>query len=79
MTGRKAEQKMEQRYSGYPSGQKPRSYGWLREHRSERLLHLAVRRMLPKSRLGRVMLKNMKVYPGAEHPHEGQNPIPLDA
>jgi len=77
LTGRKAEQKFEQRYTGYPGGQKTRSYGWLREHRSERLMQLAVKRMLPKSRLGRVMLKNMKVYPGAEHPHADQNPTPL--
>lgn len=78
LTGRKAEQKVEKRYSGYPGGQKTRPYGWLREHRSERLIQLAVRRMLPKSRLGRVMLKRLKVYPGLEHPHAGQNPTALE-
>ncbi|MEL7472502.1 MAG: 50S ribosomal protein L13 [Planctomycetota bacterium] len=77
LTGRKAEQKLEQRYSGYPGGQKTRSYGWLRENRSERLIQLAVRRMLPKNRLGRVMLKRLKVYPGAEHPHAAHSPTPL--
>jgi len=79
LTGKKAEQKFEKRYTGYPGGLKVRSYGQLREERPERLIELAVRRMLPKNRLGRQMLKKLKVYPGAEHPHAGVNPIELKA
>ena len=77
LTGKKAEQKFEKRYTGYPGGLKLRSYGQLREERPERLVELAVRRMLPKNRLGRQMLKKLKVYPGAEHPHAGVNPTEM--
>lgn len=77
LTGRKAEQKLKLRYSGYPGGLKAESYGTLRDRRPERLVEDAVRRMLPKNRLGRQMLKKLKVYPAAEHPHQAQQPIPL--
>ena len=77
MTGRKAEQKMKLTYSGYPGGLKARSYGLLLEKHPERLLEDAVRRMLPKNRLGRQMLKKLKIYPGPDHPHHAQNPEPL--
>jgi len=46
--------------------------------RPERVIREAVRRMLPKSKLGRAMLKKLKVYPGSEHPHQAQKPEPLD-
>ncbi len=78
LTGRKAEQKMKLRYSGYPGGLKAESYGSLRERRPESLVEDAVRRMLPKSRLGRQMLSKLKVYKGADHPHQAQQPVPLD-
>ncbi len=78
LTGRKAEQRIKQRYSGYPGGLKFESYGQLRERRPEKLIEDAVRRMLPKNRLGRVMLKKLRVYPGADHPHASQNPTPLE-
>jgi large subunit ribosomal protein L13 len=74
LTGRKAERKFKTRYTGYPGGLKTESYGSLRERRPERLVEDAVRRMLPKSRLGRVMLKKLKVYPGSDHPHQAQQP-----
>ena len=77
LTGVKAEQNMKQRYSRYPGGLKEESYGDLRERRPEKLIEDAVRRMLPKNRLGRHMLKKLKVYPGAEHPHQSQQPIPM--
>ena len=77
LSGNKATQKFEKRFSGYPGGLKVRSYGDLREQRPERMIELAVRRMLPKSRLGRQMLKKLKVYPGADHPHANHKPIPL--
>ncbi|MEL6329181.1 MAG: 50S ribosomal protein L13 [Planctomycetota bacterium] len=77
LSGKKAEQKFSKRYTGYPGGLKLTPYGRMREQRPERLIELAVRRMLPKNRLGRQMLKKLKVYPGADHPHENNNPIPL--
>lgn len=77
LTGSKAEQNMKQRYSRYPGGLKEESYGDVRERRPEKLIEDAVRRMLPKNRLGRHMLKKLKVYPGAEHPHQSQQPIPM--
>jgi large subunit ribosomal protein L13 len=77
LTGRKAEQKLKMRYSGHPGGLKAQTYGHVREHRPERLIEDAVRRMLPKNRLGRVMLSKLKVYPGADHPHTSQHPTAL--
>lgn len=77
MTGAKAEQSMKQRYSRYPGGLKEESYGALRDRRPEKLIEDAVRRMMPKNRLSRHMLKKLKVYPGAEHPHQSQQPIPM--
>ena len=79
LTGRKAEQRMKTRWSGYPGGLKAESYGALRERRPEFLVEDAVRRMLPKGRLGRSMLKKLKVYAGDEHPHQAQNPVAFDA
>ena len=78
LTGRKREQKMKLRYSGYPGGLKSESYGSLLERRPERVLEDAVRRMLPKSRLGRSMYRKLKVYGGSDHPHHAQQPVPLD-
>jgi len=77
LSGNKADQKLRLTYSGYPGGQSAESYGHLRDRKPELLIEEAVRRMLPKSRLGRQMLKKLKVYPGAEHPHTGANPIAL--
>lgn len=77
MTGSKGEQNMKQRYSRYPGGLKEESYADLRERRPEKLIEDAVRRMLPKNRISRHMLKKLKVYPGTEHPHQSQQPIPM--
>ena len=77
LTGRKAEQKLKLSYSGYPGGLRGRTYGQILEHRPESLLEDAVRRMLPKGRLGRKMLSKLKVYRGAEHPHTAQQPKPM--
>jgi large subunit ribosomal protein L13 len=77
LTGRKAEHKMKLRYSGYPGGLKAESYASLRERRPEKLIEDAVRRMIPKGPLGRKMLKKLKVYAGAEHPHHAQQPDQL--
>jgi len=78
MTGKKAEQKMKNSFSGYPGGQTSRSYADLMKYKPEFIVEDAVRRMLPKSRLGRQMLKKLKVYKGDTHPHQAQNPTPLE-
>ncbi len=77
MTGSKAEHKTARHYTGYPSGLKSQTYGQLLDRKPERVIELAVRRMLPKNRLGRVMLSNMRVFPGAEHPYGGHKPTEL--
>lgn len=65
LSGRKAEQRMKSTYSGYPGGMKLESYGSLLARKPDRLFEDAVRRMLPKNRLGRKMLKKLKVFAGA--------------
>ena len=79
LTGRKAEQKMKLRYSGYPGGLKAESYASLLKRRPHRVIEDAVRRMLPKTTLGRQMFRKLKVYAGPDHPHHAQRPIPLEA
>ena len=78
MTGRKLEQKTLQSFSGYPGGQKVRTYADVMEKHPERLIELAVTRMLPKGRLGRQMGKKLYVYTGADHPHQAQQPMTLE-
>lgn len=79
LTGRKAEQKMKLRYSGHPGGLKAESYALLLKRKPETVVEDAVRRMLPKTVLGRQMFKKLKVYAGPDHPHHAQQPIPLDS
>lgn len=74
LTGRKAEQKMHYRHSGYPGGLRAVSYGQLRERKPDYMIRRAVRGMLPRTVLGREALRRLKVYAGAEHPHEAQRP-----
>ena len=76
-TGRKAEQQRYYRYSGYPGGLYVRTVSDMQEKHPEDILRLAVRRMLPKTKLGRHMLRKLKIYTGPEHPHEAQQPQPL--
>ncbi len=77
LTGSKLDQKFYQTYSGHPGGQKNYSYRWMVQHKPELLISNAVRRMLPKNRLARQMLKKLKVYRGTDHPHQAQRPQPL--
>ena len=77
LTGRKAEQRMKQRYTEYPGGLKMESYGSVRQRKPEKLVQDAVRRMMPKNRMSRMVLKNLMVYPGAEHPHADKNPVAI--
>jgi large subunit ribosomal protein L13 len=76
-TGRKWDQKVYTRYTGYP-GLKTEKASDLHQRVPERILREAVRRMLPKSRLGRKMLSKLKVYAGPDHPHQAQCPEPRE-
>ncbi len=62
------------RYSGYPGGLKETTFERMMQKKPDDLFRLVVRRMLPKNRLGRKMLKKLHVYAGAEHPHKAQKP-----
>jgi large subunit ribosomal protein L13 len=77
VTGRKLDQRMKMRYSGYPGGLKADPLRKVIERHPERVVEDAVRRMLPKNRLGRQMFKKLKVYAGPEHPHHAQQPTPM--
>ena len=77
VTGRKKQTVIYQRYSGYPGGLKETTMEVMLERHPERVLREAVRRMLPKSILGRHMLRKLKLYTGSEHPHQAQQPEPL--
>jgi large subunit ribosomal protein L13 len=74
VTGNKDEVKEYQRYSGYPGGLHTKSLAEMRTVRPNDIVKLAVRRMLPKNRLGKKMLSRLKVYSGTEHPHSAQQP-----
>ncbi len=78
LTGRKLEQKSHQYYTGWVGGQREIPYEVMMEKEPERVIQLAVKRMMPKTALGRRMFKKLKVYAGAEHPHNAQNPESLD-
>ena len=72
LTGKKDDQKIYPFYSGYPGGLKEVSVAHMRERRSPDMIKLAVRRMLPKNRLGRDMLRRLRCYAGNDHPHTAQ-------
>jgi large subunit ribosomal protein L13 len=78
VTGRKLDQKMYYRHSGYPGGLKEVSLRRMLETHPTRVIEHAVRGMLPKNRLGRKMIKKLKVYAGSDHPHQAQQPEPLE-
>ncbi|NPA26836.1 MAG: 50S ribosomal protein L13 [Chloroflexi bacterium] len=74
VTGRKLTDKKYYRHSGYPGGIKETALRDMLRTHPERVIELAVKGMLPKNRLGRKMLRRLKVYAGPEHPHEAQRP-----
>ena len=78
LTGRKADQKTYFTHSGYMGSEKPIPFRRMIERHPDRVIELAVRGMLPKNKLGRHMRKKLKVYAGGVHPHQGQEPQPLD-
>jgi len=78
LTGRKPVQKVYYHHTGYVGGLKSLNYEKLSARHPESPLELAVKGMLPKGPLGRKLLKNVKVYAGSKHPHEAQNPQPIN-
>jgi large subunit ribosomal protein L13 len=78
VTGRKAEQKVYRRHSGYPGGLKTTTYEQMMERRPTEILRKAVKGMMPKNRLARQQLRKLKIYAGPEHPHAAQNPQELE-
>ena len=74
VTGNKAEQKKYYKHSLYPGGLKEKSFKEVLESTPERIIENAVKGMLPKNKLGKSIIKKLKVYSGSEHPHESQNP-----
>ena len=78
VTGRKLENKIYYRHTGYPGGLKQRTLAEMMEKKPEEVLRLAVKGMLPKNRLGRAQLKKLKIYAGPEHPHQAQKPQPME-
>ncbi len=78
ITGKKREQKIYTKYTGHPGGLKEISLGDLMKKNPGAALETAVRRMLPKGRLGRRMIKKLNAYRGEDHPHVAQKPEPVD-
>jgi large subunit ribosomal protein L13 len=78
VTGNKLEGKRYWRHSGYPGGIRSRTLGELLEQRPEEVIRRAVKGMLPRNRLARQQLRKLKVYAGAEHPHQAQKPETLE-
>ena len=78
VTGNRLDSKRYYRYSGYPGGLKSVPLREMLAKHPTRAIRYAVKGMLPKNRLGRAMIKKLKVYAGNEHPHEAQKPVSLD-
>jgi large subunit ribosomal protein L13 len=78
VTGNKLDQKRYYRHSGYPGGLRSRTLREQLERRPTEVLRVAVKGMLPKNRLARQQITKLKIYAGPEHPHEAQNPRPLN-
>ena len=78
VTGKKLDEKMYHRHSGYPGGLRSRSLRDQLERQPTEVLRKAVKGMLPRNKLGRAQLTKLKIYAGPEHPHEAQAPTPLE-
>jgi large subunit ribosomal protein L13 len=78
LTGKKAQMKEYDYYTHHPGGHRYVSFADMMARKPEKVVELAVRRMLPKNRLGRQMLKKMKVYSGPEHEHQAQKPEKIE-
>ena len=77
ISGKKAEHKVYRHHTQWVGGLKEVSFSQMKERHPERIISLAVRRMLPKTVLGQTMLSKLKIYPGTDHPHTAQKPAPL--
>jgi len=77
LTGNKEDSKEYWRHTGYPGGQKTVSYKQMLDKHPDRVINNAVKGMLPHNKLGRKLLKHLKVYKGENHPHKAQNPQEL--
>lgn len=77
LTGRKLDDKNYYRFTGYPHGLRIRTAREVLATKPEDVIYFAVRRMLPKTKLGKKMMRKLKIYPGAEHPHAAQQPASL--
>ena len=77
LTGRKEQQKVYRRHSGYPGGLIEVGAAKMRQVRPARMVELAISGMLPKTKLGKQMIRKLKVYAGPKHPHQAQKPVPL--
>lgn len=77
-TGKKDQAKQYFHYSGYPSGRKEIDFADLQSRRPDEIVRQAVKRMLPKSTLGRDMMRRLKVYSGNDHPHTAQQPVKVE-
>ena len=78
VTGAKRQEKLYHRHSGYPGGLKTRTLEEMLDRRPEEVIRLAVKGMIPRTRLGRQQLRKLKVYAGPEHPHAAQQPKPME-
>ncbi|MBW8001274.1 MAG: 50S ribosomal protein L13 [Planctomycetes bacterium] len=78
VTGKKADNKEYDYYTHFPGGHKYVSFAEMMERKPEKVIELAVRRMLPKSKLGKKMLKKLKVYRGSQHEHQAQQPETIE-
>jgi large subunit ribosomal protein L13 len=78
VTGKKREDKLYHRHSGYPGGLRTRTLEEMLARRPEEVIRLAVKGMLPRNRLARQQLGKLKIYAGPDHPHEAQKPEPME-
>lgn len=78
VSGNKNKQKIYTRYTGYADGLRSINYEKLMETKPEEILSLAIRRMLPKTKTGKEMMRRLRIFAGAEHPHSAQKPAPLE-
>lgn len=78
LTGLKSQKKVYRRYTGFPGGLREESFTRLLERKPEKIVEEAVKGMLPKTKLGRQMATKLKVYKGDQHPHQAQQPQPLE-
>jgi large subunit ribosomal protein L13 len=78
VSGKKRDEKLYHRYSGYPGGLRTRTFSELLDRRPEEPLRLAVKGMLPRNRIARAQLRKLKIYAGPEHPHAAQQPKPME-